>query len=124
MPRLAAIVLDSPDIASGRANYRIAFWYDVPAGRQKFYAAKAPATITSAWIDALTADNTALTNGSVVEEVRLYEPDTAKSAGQMETDVAAIWAAGQARITALNKWPNYGSTLASDGVTFSIVSVA
>lgn len=124
MPRLAAIVLDSPDIASGRANFRIAFWYDVPTARQKFYAVKSPATITSAWIDALTADNAALTAGQVVEEIRIYEPDTAKSAGQMESDVAAIWAAGQARINALNKWPNYGSFLASDGATWTIVSVA
>jgi hypothetical protein len=120
MPRLRAIVLDSPDASTARANFRIALWFDVPAARQKFYAGKKP--LGSIWIDALTADNTAITTGAVVEEVINYQPDTAKSAGAMEAEVAGIWTARQAAITAYNVWPNYGSTW--DGTVWSIVSVA
>jgi hypothetical protein len=122
MPRLRAIVLDSPDQQASRANFRIALWADVPTARQKFYAAQVTATTVSAWIDALTGDNTAIRNGSVVERVVMYEPDTAKTAGQMEADVAVIWTAFQATVTGLNTWPNYGSTW--DGTTWTIATVA
>lgn len=122
MPRLRAIVLDSPDASAARANFRIALWFDVPASRQKFYAAKKPGV--SAWIDALPADNAAIAAGQMVETIVNFEPDSAETAGQMETLVAAQWTAGQAAVTALNTWPNYGSTLSGDGTTWNIVSVA
>lgn len=122
MPRLRAIVLDSPDQQAARANYRVALWLDVPASRQKFYAAMKPGP--SVWIDAQAADNTAITTGAVVERVVSYEPDTTKAAAAMEADVAALWTAAQAQINALNTWPNYGSTLSGDGTTWNIVSVA
>jgi ribosomal protein S16 len=122
MPRLRAIVLDSPDQQAARANFRVALWADVPAARQKFYAALTTATTVSAWIDALAADNTAIRNGSVVEKVVMYEPETTKTAGQMEADVATIWTAFQAGVTGTNTWPNYGSTW--DGTTWTIATVA
>lgn len=120
MPSLRAIVLDSPDASSARANFRIALWFDVPPGRQKFYAAKNP--LGSAWIDATTAQVNAIASGNVVEEVVNYQPDGQKPLATMQTDVAAMWAAGQARINAANTWPHYGSTW--DGTTWTIAAVA
>ena len=63
MPRLNVIILERD---ASDNEFRYALWADVPTVRQTFYA---NASAKSALLGATTADNTALQNGSVVEQV-------------------------------------------------------
>lgn len=115
MPRLRVIVLDTPD--PQRADFRVAFWYDVPVSRQPFYKPQRP----SIWINATDADNANFAAGAYTEVVQIYAPDVNKTLGQMTNDLAAIWTAGQAAVTALNRWTFYGSNW--DGTTWTEVQI-
>ncbi len=120
MPRLRVIVLGSGADGNQRSNIMLAFWADVPASRQKFYANPRN---TSQWIDAQPADIAALVNGSVTEHIFSYNPEQAKTVAQIQADAAQQWATFQARVNARNEWPLYGTNLDATG-TWTIVQVS
>ena len=108
MARLKIIILETEP---GKINY--AFWADVPAARQRFYA---DASKVSAWKDALAVDNTALQNGSVVEFSSSYQIEEGASAARIRNVLLDLHGKYQARIDAHNPWGRYGSTCDSAGV--------
>lgn len=111
--RFRIIALDK-SLDAGRTAWRLVFWYDVPAARQVFYTRSAGTV--SQWIGAIPADNTALQDGSVYEEVVVYSPDGTQATGAIETGAAAMWTARNAAFQANNPWANYGSTWDTSGV--------
>ena len=117
MPRLRVIVLEQPP--DNPSAYRYVLWADVPVERQSFYA---NANAKSAWREALTADNAALQNGSVVEEVSVQSVPTGTSLIQVENFLQARWQAFQDKITSSNPWLHYGSTW--DGSAWTVVTGA
>jgi len=108
MPRVNLIILDqpAPEAGPGRSPYRIAFWADVPVSRQGFYA---NASVTSAWSGATATDITALRNGSVVEEVITFNPDTGATFTAMGATLTTMQATYQTSINAYNPWGYYGT---------------
>src|SRR6266516_819663 len=117
MPRLRVIILEQPpDNASA---YKYVLWADVPVVRRSFYA---NANAKSAWTGATTADNTALQDGSVAEEVSIQSVPIGTSLIQVENFLQARWQAFQDKITSSNPWLHYGSTW--DGVTWTVVTGA
>ena len=102
MPRLKIIILETePE----KINY--AFWADVPAARQRFYA---DAAKVSVWKDALAADNTALQNGSVTEFVHHLDIDAGVTDADRRLALRRDWQAFQARVNNYNPWDKYGTT--------------
>jgi hypothetical protein len=115
MPRLRIIVLDQP--GGNTLSYNVAFWADVPAARQSYYA---NAAAVSAWKDALPADTTALQNGSVVEQVMPHQLPPGTTLAQIEAYLQTQWQNYQTQITNFNPWIHYGSTW--DGTSWVITS--
>ena len=102
MPRLKIIILETEP---SRINY--AFWADVPATRQRFYA---DAAKVSVWKDATAADNTALQNGSVTELVHHLDIAAEVIDADRRAALRRDWQAFQARINDYNPWSKYGTT--------------
>jgi len=115
MPRLNIIVL--AHAADDPNGFNVAFWADVPAARQTFYANP---QAKSAWAQATTTDNQNLQSGAVVELVTEahYVPGTPLA--QIETELQGRWQTYQNNITNNNPWQRYGSTW--DGTTWTILS--
>lgn len=113
MARMRVIVLDQPQ--GEPDHYRYALWADVPVARQSFYANP---NAKSAWAGALAADNTALQNGSVVEDVRDQRVIPGTTLAQVETYLQNRWSDYQTYITNYNPWLHYGSTW--DGTTWVV----
>lgn len=114
MARLSIIVLTrTPD------DVTAAFWADVPAARQSFYANP---SAKSAWTGASTADNTNLQNGSVVEQLFVQRVPPGSTIASVEAALQAAWQAYQSSITNTNPWQFYGSTW--NGTTWTINTVA
>jgi hypothetical protein len=101
------IIALTQNVNGPRIDWKLVFWYDVPASRQKFFA---NATAKSAWIDAQAGDNTALQNGSVFEEIVSYSPDGAQTQGQIAAGALALWNQKNTAFQANNPWVNYGTT--------------
>jgi hypothetical protein len=108
MPRLNIIILER-DRENPRL-YTYALWADVPATRQPFYALAWGPTRVSAWKDALAADNTALQNGSVVEDVQTLQVPVGATLAQIQGFLQDRWTAYQTDITTTNPWQRYGTT--------------
>lgn len=102
MARLKIIILETEP---GKVNY--AFWADVPAARQPFYAA---ASKVSVWKDAIAADNTALQNGAVVELVSSYPFEEGVGNVRIRNALIDLHTKYQAEINARNPWSRYGTT--------------
>lgn len=102
------IILDRPQTRT----VKIVFWLDVPATRQAFYAK--PGAV-SAWKDAAPADNAALVDGSVTEQVDTLNFDGALSNATIIQALKDEWTARQAAVTAFNPWTNYGTFWPADG---------
>lgn len=117
--RFKVIVLDSVP-ADGGVEYQVALWADVPAARQAFWALTAPAK--SAWKDALTADNTAITSGAVAEQVAKLRLAPGESAATARTAAQALSAQWITYVTNYNPWDRYGSTW--DGTSWVAGGVA
>ena len=86
--------------------WNVAFWADVPAARQSFYA---DATLTSAVRNINASDLTAIQNGSVTEMVMVVQVDKGSTLSQMQIILQDLWTAYQAKITAYNPWIRYGT---------------
>lgn len=113
MPRLNIIMLErTPD------DVRVALWADVPAARQTFYA---NINAKSAWVGATTADNTALQNGSVSENVVVQRVPPGATLAQVQGFLQTQWQNYQTYINNFNPWNHYGSTW--DGITWAMVTV-
>lgn len=104
------ILLDQAGLPSD-ATYRVVFWLDVPAARQRFYA---NAAAKSAFLDASQAELDAIRAGQIVEVV---EP-IVRVAG---TPMATVKRAARDRIAALqsdlnaqNPFNRYGTRWAQD----------
>ncbi len=108
MARLRIIILDRPEPTNTNV-YRYVLWADVPTARQPFYSALAGPTAISAWKDALTADNTALQNGSVVEMVDTIQVPSAATLAEIRVFLQGRWTDFQADVTARNPWQRFGT---------------
>jgi hypothetical protein len=123
MPRLTAIALDQPNpTANGVVILNVALWADVPAARQRFYAAAWGPSRVSAWLDATAQDNANLQNGSVVERVIQLQTAPGTPISSLEPLAVAEAQNFQASITSTNPWAVYGSSY--DGTAWTIVTVA
>lgn len=105
------ILLDQEGMPSD-LNYRVAFWLDVPAERQRFYANPAA---TSAFLDASAADLAALKAGQIAEVVETIS----RAAG---TPMTAVKQAARDRLAALqsalnrdNRFNRYGTRWTQGG---------
>ena len=114
MPRLKIIILDK---TGDKLN--VAMWADVPVERQPFYADPAK---TSAWKDALAADNTALQTGAVVELLRHFDFPGGENLAGVKSELVAAWNGFQAKVTASNPWRRYGTVW--DGASWTNGGVA
>ncbi len=102
-------------------SYRFAFWLSVPAPRQTFLA---NATATSV-VKGLTAGElTAIQNGSIKEEVGIFQEVAGTTISQIEVKLAAAFTTRQTAINngSTNLWDHYGTTW--DGTTWTLVTVA
>ena len=101
----AIIILDQTGMPSD-LNYRVAFWLDVPAARQKFYANPAA---TSVVLDITAEDLAAIRSGAIHEVVEVIP----RPAG---TPLASVKQAARDRLPALqaefnrdNRFNRYGT---------------
>jgi hypothetical protein len=115
MPAKRIIILEQQDAQT----YRYAMWADVPAARQPFFA---NASAKSAWSGALTADNTALQNGSVAEQVATFQVPAGEALATTLARLTSLWNNYQNGITNNNLWVRYGSFW--DGTTWTNAGVA
>lgn len=102
--------------------FRVAYWLDVPAARQPFYAQPAfvSAVIGTEAPDA--AELAALRNGAVVEVVEDVFVPVGTTVAQFRARVVARRAALQAEVTNRNLWARYGSF--HDGTSWTAKGVA
>ena len=101
----AITILDQTGMPSD-LNYRVAFWLDVPAARQKFYANPAA---TSAVVGVTPEELAAIRTGAIVEVVEVIP----RPAG---TTLASVKQAARDRLPALqtefnrdNRFNRYGT---------------
>lgn len=115
--RFRIIVMDRlPDF--GSQSFRVAYWVDVPAARQSFYAK--PGAV-SAWANAQAADNAAIASGAVVEIVENFVKPNGTLA-QAQADLQANWQRHQDAVTNVNRYQRYGTTW--DGTTWTAGGVS
>jgi hypothetical protein len=107
------------DRASETGDYRVVFWLDVQAARQRFYA---NAVASSAFLDATTEEITALQSGAVVEVVERVNSPNGRGLPALRVALQAMHDAMQAELDANNVWHRYGSSF--DGTTWTAVAVA
>lgn len=113
MPRLNIIILDQSNVQAN--DYRVAFWADVPAARQTYYAA---ASLTSAWRGATATDNSNLQTGLVTEVVMSIRLPQGTTLPQIQSALQAQWQQIQTFVSNNNPWIRYGSTW--DGTTWVV----
>lgn len=125
MPSKRIIVLDrqrrQEDNIGDQAPqiWKIAFWADVPATRQSFYA---DTSFVSAFRTISTPDLAALQNGSVAETTIVIRVDKGSTIAQLQLILQDRWTAYQATVNALNPWNRYGTSW--DGATWTAGGVA
>lgn len=108
-----AIILDSIADGAGRqTEVRVAFWADVPAPRQRFYANP---EATSAFLDADATELAAIRTGAIAERVEIVRRDPGSTNAQLRAEIQRAWQAWQDEITAQNPWARYGSSFNTDG---------
>jgi len=96
------IILEQLD--AGR--WRVAYWLNVQAQRQSFYANP---NATSVWSGASTDENAAIASGAVREVVDVYSVVGSPGLAAVEAALQANWANYQAATDAYNPWNRYGS---------------
>jgi hypothetical protein len=101
------------------ADYRVAFWLDVPAARQSFYANP---TASSAVIGATAPEIAAIRAGQVKEVVRAFPRDNGVTNAQLRVALESAHTQLQARLVADNIWNRYGTSW--DGAAWTAVTVA
>lgn len=106
-------------IEGKRPSFRVAFWANVPATRQSFYAD--PLKV-SAYKDASAAELTDLQSGTVVESVETFSADPPKSIAEVMAFLESRWQEFQNQVDANNPWLRYGSFW--DGTTWTAQGVS
>ena len=101
------------------ADYRVAFWLDVPAARQAFYANP---TAESAVIGATAPEIAAIRAGQVMEVVRDFPRDNGVTNAQLRSALEAAHTQLHARLVSNNIWNRYGTSW--DGAAWTAVTVA
>jgi FAD/FMN-containing dehydrogenase len=117
MPR-KIIILDRMNLPSDQ-DFRIAFWLDVPAARQQFYA---NSEAVSAVIGATSEELDAIKAGVVVEEIVTVPGRAGAGQAALLAAIVSRYQARQAEFTARNPWARYGSFW--DGTGWTAVTVA
>lgn len=112
------IILDRQNLPSDQ-DFRVAFWLDVPAARQTFYAN--PAAV-SAVVGATQGEVDAIRTGAVVEEIVTVPARADRTQAQILAALVTRYNARQAEFTARNPWARYGSYW--DGSAWTGVTVA
>lgn len=100
-------------------NFRVAFWLDVPAARQTFYA---NASATSAVKGATQAEVDAIKAGQVVEVIETLPRPAGTTIGEFRNDAEARYAQLQAELVNRNPFARYGTFW--DGSSWTPVTVA
>lgn len=109
MARLRIIILEKH---GDKLHY--AMWADVPAARQSFYA---DANKVSVWKGALSADNTALQSGMIVEKTSSYDFEPGAGLARIRVELQGAADRFQSEINAHNPWIRYGTVW--DGATWA-----
>jgi hypothetical protein len=113
------IIILNTGVVPGYYVINYALWAVPPADRQPAYANP---NATSAWINATTAEITALQNGSVVESVQSTQFPTGTSPATIEAELVSRFNQYQTQISNANPWAYYGSTY--NGSTWTLVTQA
>lgn len=106
MPSKRVIVLNK----TGAKQFLVAFWADVPAARQAFYA---NAAAVSAWSGASEQEIAAIRTGAVAESVQTIQSEG--TVAEFRTELETQWTRFQAEINASNPWNRYGTYWVGDG---------
>lgn len=112
------IILERVNMPSDQ-DFRVAFWIDVPASRQAFYANPAAVSVVK---DATQAELDAIKAGAVVEEVQAMPARANATQAQLLAALVTRYTARQAEFSARNPWARYGSYW--DGSSWTGVTVA
>jgi hypothetical protein len=112
------IILDRVNLPSDQ-DYRVAFWLDVPAARQPFYANAAAA---SAVTGATQAEVDALKSGAVVERIEAVPARANATQAALLAALVTRHGVLQSELTNRNPWVRYGSFW--DGTAWTGVTVA
>ena len=88
-----------------RSQFRVAFWLDVPAARQPFYASN---TKTSQYRDATTPEIDAIKGGQIYEYVDSVETRN-QNQNQLRVTLEEMHANLQAELNARDTWVRYGT---------------
>lgn len=101
------------------SNVHVAFWLDVPAARQPFYA---KADLTSQYKDANAGELVALRTGVVTEQVDSYGLDADANIAAVRTFLEAELVRRQTLVNNTNLWKRYGTFF--DGTSWTAGGVA
>lgn len=101
------------------SNFRVAFWLDVPAARQSFYA---DATATSVVKGVTAPELAAIQSGAIVEVVETLPRLAGATVGDFRNNAEARFAQLQNELTNRNPWARYGTFW--DGASWTPVTVA
>jgi hypothetical protein len=99
-------------------DFRVAFWLDVPATRQSFYA---DPSATSLFRAASAEEIAAIRAGAVVERVERFDRPFGGSLAQLRNALVIRYGQLQARVDADNPWVRYGTSY--DGTTWTAAGV-
>lgn len=101
------------------ASYRFAYWLDIPAARQTFYA---NANAVSAVKDATVAELNAIKAGAILEEIVEFSRPVGTLIATIRQDAVQAYNARQLVINRDNSYNRYGSFY--DGTGWTNVSIA
>jgi hypothetical protein len=107
------IVLEKSDTAD--KGFRVALWAVPPVARQPYWKLSAPTK--SAWSGASQAENDAIANGQVIEQVETITSDTAQTMAGWQALAEQRWETFNANVQAANPWRRYGTFW--DGTTWT-----
>ena len=107
------------DRVAESGDYRVVFWLDVRAPRQRFYA---KAAATSAFLDATPQELAAIQSGAVIEVLERANRPSGQGLPALRNALEARRTELQAELDANNVWHRYGSFF--DGTTWTAVTVA
>jgi hypothetical protein len=100
-------------------NFRVAFWLDVPAARQSYYA---DASLTSAFKGITAPELAAIRSGEVIEVVEVLPKLASGTVGEWRADAVVRFNQLQTELNNRNPWARYGTRW--DGTTWTPVTVA
>jgi hypothetical protein len=115
------IVLDQQGLPSD-ANFRVAYWLDVPVARQPFYADAAATSVVIGPNGTTAGELSAIRSGAVMEVVEVIPKPAGTTAAQLRATAEARFAELQNTLNTQNKWSRYGSSF--DGTAWTNVTVA